>query len=252
MKKIGLIALLAALLCGAAVYLYLGSVEQRIAAANQVQEIEMTQVVVADRLIPAMTPITEDMLRYEQYPADYVNAGAAKSFEQVVGLLSDGTVVEGELILTAKLGTAEEIGTGLSCRVPDGMRAMTVNLETDAGAGGYITKGDRIDLMLYVTAEAEEGSKSGLRTESGETYRIGGSVVTVVLEAAEVLELGEVTFDSDGGGLYSGVTLALTPKDCLKLYAAMKQGQLYAALRQRDDVSRTDGGFYTVSDLLNG
>lgn len=256
MKKVGLIAALAALLCGVAVYFYMGTVEQRIAAASEKQRIELTQVVVANQLIPPYTEITEEMLRLEEYPANFVNKQAAKEVREVVGLRSDGTIVEGELLLTTMLGTSEEVGAGLSYVIPDGMRAMTVSVELDSGVGGYIAKGDLIDLMLYLPVESETGRDSRLVTKKGEVYLTKSSITTIVLEAAEVLEIGDASFDPAVDILYTGVTLALTPDDCLKLFAATEQananaGRIYATLRQRDDTAKTDTGIYSTADLLN-
>lgn len=271
MKKVGLIAAIAAIICGIAVYLYFGSIEQRINNEVEKQKVVTTRVVVAAQLIPPYTEITEEMLRYEEFPADYANKKAAKEFDEVVGLKADGTIVEGELILTSMLGTSEDVGASLSYDIPDGMRAMTVEVGINSGVGGYITKGDLIDLMLYLPVEAEEKDKNKednsetekkteekgnkIVTTQGETYQTNRAVTTVILEAAMVLELGDVTFDSSAGGTYGCLTLALTPDDCLKLYAAMKQadssnGQIYTILRQRGDVSETDTGFYSFAGVL--
>lgn len=268
MKKVGIIAALAAIICGIAVYLYIGSVEQRVEKANRPQEMEMTEIVVAAKLIPPYTEITSDMLRMEAFPAQYASRKAAKSIDDVVGYQADGTIVEGETILLSMLGTPEDIGASLSFEVPDGMRAMTVNVGIDSGVGGYITKGDMIDLMLYlpVTPEEEEEDEeipeeekteitgNKLISSDGETYVTAASLTSVVLEAAVVLELGDTSFNPENGGVYGSVTLALTPEDCLKLFAAKKQaeagGDLYAVLRQRGDNSPSDTGIYSFATVM--
>lgn len=257
MKKVGLIAVLAAIICGIAVYLYIGTVEQRIAAAGKKQKLEMTNVLVAAKEIPPYTEITEEMVKSRAVPADYVNPDAAREPEEVLGLCADGTIVEGEMFLTSKLGTPEELGASLSYDIPDGMRAMTVSIGRESGVGGYITKGDLIDLMLFLAAEYEDPEEPDrLVTSEGTTFRLNGGVTTVVLEAVTVMELGDVTFDDESGGLYSSLTLVLSPEDCLRLYSAMMQaqlngGELYATLRQRDDAAESEYGIHSFAGFLH-
>ena len=266
MKKVGIIAAIFAIICGIALYLYLGSVERRVAEARvkQQEPVEMADVVIAAERIPPYTAITEEMLRLESYPAEYVNKQTAKSFDEVIGLKADGTIAEGEIILVSKLGTSEELGASLSYDVPDGMRAMTIDMGVSAGVGGYLTKGDLIDLMLFMSTGASEDDEdtntdkktgSSLVTEAGVDFPTQQSITTVVLEAANILALGDVSFTAEGSGVYSSITLALSPADCLKLFTAMKQaqaggGELYATLRQRDDVSETDTGIYSFADVM--
>lgn len=235
MKKIGLIAALAAVICGIAVYLYISGVEQRIAAASRETKVETADILVAAREIPPFTEITEDMLAHTACPADYVRPEMATEAVQVLGLQADGTIVEGEPFLMTKLGTSETLGASLSYDIPAGMRAMTVSLGTDAGTGGYITKGDRIDLMMSLAVDPKsETDYSRFAPDSDKCFRTEERITTVVLKDAEVLELGEVTFDSEAGGLYSGLTLALTPEECLQVFSAMEQGgDFYALLRPR-------------------
>lgn len=270
MKKIGIIAAFAAVVCGIAIYFYIGNIEQRIAKAeNKKPELEMTNVVVAAQIIPPYTVITEKMLRVESRPVDYTSKDTAKELSQVVGYMADGTIASGEPILTSVLGTSEEIGASLSYEIPDGMRAMTISIGLEPGVGGYLTKGDLIDLMLFLPA-AEEGEKeenaedaSGteekkvnqLELNDGESFPLNSSLTTTVLESALVLELGDATYNAEEGGIYASLTLALESENCIKLFTAMQQsersgGAIYATLRQRGDVSNSENGFYSFSELL--
>ena len=250
MKKVSLIAALAALICGFAVYLYLNSVEERIARAEQEQAPEMTEIVVAARLIPPYTEVTADMLRLEQYPADYVSAQAIRSVDEVVGLRSEGAISEGQQLFPAMFSSGDGAGAALSFRVPEGMRAMTVPVTVSSGVGGYVVRGDLVDLLVWM-----QDIRSDSQNHHRETEPKSDTASRVLISGAMVLACGDVTVRENSGVLYANVTLALTPEECLKVFAALEEqekngGAIYLTLRHRGDGSATDGGIHTSAELL--
>lgn len=247
MKKIYLISALVAVLCGILVFGYVNATENKIAKLSEEKQLKMTSVVVAKTDIPPFTPITQDMLEYAQFPAGYVPENSAGFYKEVVGSIANGTIVKGEIIMLTAVGSLEDIGNSLSYQIPDGMRAITISVGTVSGVGGYIVKGDLIDVMVYIETD---DSKDSVKTSEGQSRKLPGGVVKTVLEAAQVLRTGEKGFAQDGSAVYSNLTLALSPADCEKIYAAMNQGSLYVTLRQIADDSETDTKAYSVTGLL--
>ena len=98
MKKIVIFALIAALCAGALLYFYLGNLE----AQKQV-EVQYDTVVAAATDIPAYTQITADMLTLKQIPQGYAHPLAARTVEEVVGLVTVSDILAGEEMLPSKL-----------------------------------------------------------------------------------------------------------------------------------------------------
>lgn len=218
MKKIYLIAAVLAIACGALVYVYFTGLEQRVAEAERehaLPEVEMTDVVVAAADIPPLTEISEDMLKIERYPADYMGEEVARSKEQVTGLQSDGTIVRGQIIMTTAVGTLEEVVPSLSAKVPKGMQAMTIGVDVSSGVGGYVVKGDRINILGFIPGNEEEDIPD-------ETL--------IAIDGAEVLVVGNKGYTGEDGAIYTSLTLALTEKQTLKLYELMNTANIYFTL----------------------
>lgn len=226
MKKIYLIALVFALLCGFLVYTYLGNVENRVAQAekeHQVPEVKMTGVVVAARDIPPMTEITEEMVFLDTFPEEYVDENAARTLDDVIGLQADGTIVKGQMIMTTAVGTLEEIIPDLAARIPEGMRAMTISVSTSSGVGGYIKADNSVDILGYIPGDPDENIPE---------------VLEITIRNAKVLAVGDAVYSDESGSLYSSLTLALTQSQTLQVLELIEKGDYYFTLYRMD----TDGG----------
>lgn len=249
MKKVYIISAIAALLCGLLVFKYVNDNNAKLAKLQEEKKIEMTGVVVAATEIPAFTPITKDMIKIAQYPAAYVHQDAARKAEDVIGKQANGTIAPGETIFTTVIGELEDIGESLSYKIPDGMRAMTVNLSTDSGVGGFITEGDFVDVLVYISTPEEE-DKDQIKPAKGAARTISGGTTKVVTGPVKVLKTGNKGYDPKSGTLYSSITLALTPDQCNQLYTAMNQGSLYVTLRQINDESKVDRSIHSATELM--
>ena len=222
MKKIYLIAIVVALLCGFLVYMYLGNVESRVAQAEKEHElppVEMTNVVVAVTEIPPYTPITEEMVVIERFPAEYVDENVATDLSQVKDLQANGTIVAGQMIMTTALGTLEDIVENLSASVPAGMRAMTLSVSTSSGVGGYVTDGDNVDILGYIPGDPEKDIPE---------------VLEVTIAGAKVLAVGDADYTAEDGKLYTSLTLALTQTQTLKVLELIEKGDYYFTLYRMD------------------
>lgn len=258
MKKIGLFAAIAALLCGFLIYSWLNSVEKRVEDAQAEQKIETVGIITAAVDIPPYTSITQDMLSISSFPAEYVPANAAKSYDEVLGMSADGTIYTGEMILTTAISKPEQTGGPLSYYIPDGMRAMTISVNSVSGVAGYITKGDLIDVMVYYEAEPEkeenegegEGKDNIIYTSFGTSFDASAGINIALLEGVEVLEIDTPFYTKEG--VYTSLTLALTTEQCTKLNLMQwREGAtLSLALRARDDRSEGSGSISSLSEAL--
>jgi len=180
-------------------------------------------VVVTTRPLPVGTRIAAADVKLVPWPQ---NAPLAGSFNTVENVLNRGITSALEMndpVTAAKLAPIEA-GAGLSPTIPEGMRAISVQVNEVIGVAGFVTPGTRVDVMA--------------------TFRRGTDGLTrVVVSNVQVLTAGtklEQDQNKTGAIPSSVVTLLLTPPDAEKVVLAAHEGQLMLALRNPLDVQSND------------
>jgi len=214
-KKVKLLALLAAIVTAVLLFVFLSSVIKFGGA-------DTTKVVTAAQDIPANTVITEQMLAVSDIPTDNVLAGAITKLSDVVGKTIQSNIYAGEQIISAKLIAAgDTTSTTLAYAIKPGMRAITIAVDATTGIAGMITPTNKIDLL-------------------GE-YDYNGKVYTsIIAEDIKVLAVDAVLSSTgkNGDGTtpgYTTLTLEVTPKQAMELSMATYSGTLRAILRSPVD-----------------
>lgn len=243
MKKIVIFALIAALCAGALLYFYLGNLE-----AQKHVEVQYDTVVAAAVDIPAYTQITGDMLTLQQIPQGYAHPLAARTIEEVVGLVTVSDIVAGEQVLPSKLKEFGQTDSGLAYVVPEGMRAVTVSVDEVSGVAGFLKRGDYVDVISYTSTSfdmkaAAAQAQTGADQTASEAPQGGTSQSTTVIAAQNVLIAAIGTSLSTGtnaGGDaapvgYNSVTLILTPEDAMRVVQGSRSGALVLILRASGD-----------------
>ena len=116
---------------------------------------------------------------------------AEGAFATVDELFADGTRVvlspieTSEPVLLAKLSGANGRAT-LSNLLSPGMRAVTIKTDEIAGVGGFVTPGDRVDVVLTRDAGAIEEVSENAAGAAGSTI-----TTEIVVENAKVLTVGQ-------------------------------------------------------------
>lgn len=243
MKKIVLFALIAALCAGALLYFYLGNLE----AQKQVQ-VQYDTVVAAATDIPAYTQITGDMVTLKQIPQGYAHPLAAKTVEEVVGLVTVSDIVAGEEMIPSKLKEFGQTDSGLSYVVPEGMRAVTVSVDEVSGVAGFLKRGDYVDVISYTSTSFDMKAADTAQPQTGtdqttESAQGGTSQSTTLIAAQNVLvaAIGTSLSSSTTNGEdpaaigYNSVTLILTPEDAMRVVQGSRSGSLILILRASGD-----------------
>jgi len=233
MKGRGLVvflALILATLATAGVFMYSRGVEEEAKSGGT-----MTQVVVSKVDLPARTDldqlIKDDQFRIIQVPETVVVDGAITSIDQLAGKNNSVAILAGEQIPAARI-SGNVPGGALA--IPDGMEAITVQLDTPRGVAGSINSGDQV--TIYSTFKDAPANGTGSKKE----------VTTVVLvPTAELLAVfrpptsavfgggeGETTGEQLPGTLT--VTLALTPEDAQHFVFSMEAGSVWFGLLPPD------------------
>ncbi len=241
MKKIVIFALIAALCAGALLYFYLGNLE----AQKEVQ-VQYDSVVVAAVDIPEFTPITSEMLTIQQIPQGYAHPLAARSIDEVVGLVTESNIVTGEQLLPSKLKQFGETDSGLSYVVPEGMRAVTIPVDEVSGVAGFLERGDYVDVISYtstsydvaVTNKTQNGTDPSAEPVQGDVSQSTTVVAAQnVLIAAIGTSLAATTNPTQDAATigYNSVTLILTPEDAMRVVQGSRSGSLVLILRASGD-----------------
>ena len=241
MRKIVIFALIAALCAGALLYFYLGNLE-----AQKEVKVEYDSIVVAAVDIPAFTPITGDMVTFQQVPLGYAHPLAARTIEEVVGLVTESEIIAGEEMLPSKLKQFGETDSGLSYVVPEGMRAVTVAVDEVSGVAGFLQRGDYVDVISYTSTSYEMPTADQAQTGTTETTDPAQNAVsqsTTVIAAQNILvaAIGRSLSSSTGSTEdqsaigYNSVTLILSPEDAMRVIQGSRSGSLILILRASGD-----------------
>ena len=233
MSPVRILVLLVALGAAGMAALLLGGVfgkkNQAVAAAGP--QVQMTEVLVAARDLDIGTAITADDLKWQKWPNDAVAGGYMtkdanpQALEGMIGAVSRTTVFSGEPITDTRLVRAES-SNFMAASLQPGMRAVSVEIREETGAGGFIKPNDRVDVILTAEAgNADDGMKRA-RTRT-------------LLQNIRVMAVGQTFRDSAGATENSGetqqtaktATLEVSPAEAELLQQGGEIGKLSLALR---------------------
>ncbi|MGB7288082.1 MAG: Flp pilus assembly protein CpaB [Salaquimonas sp.] len=237
MKKAQLIVLAGAIVAaGGAGYIAMGLAnkepEQQIIQANA-PSINYEKVLVASADVSMGTNVTEDMLTWQDWPADAVPDGFItqtlhpEAFDETVGSIARSPIYTGEPIRNNKLVRSDQ--GFMSAILPKGQRAVATSISTATSAGGFILPNDRVDVLM-----------TRRRTGEGEE----GFATEVVLENVRILAIDQTIQEQDGEAVVVGetATLQLSPREVEILTVAQQTAErLSLALRSIADAGENEG-----------
>lgn len=198
--------------------------------------VEMVQVIVAAEDIPFGAPIDRMKLTSQRWPADAVPTGAFTSLDTLLG--GNGNrrharrpIGRGDPITTARVSEFGERVTITQSLAPD-RRAVAIRVDAVTAVGGFVTPGDRVDIIL--TQSRGENFRSG-------TILQNIRVIGTDQDADEMRDTARVS---------RTVTVDVTAEEGQVLALAQQAGRLSLALRTVGDESRQPLGIVHLDDLL--
>ena len=208
-------------------------------------KVEFKSIVVASQPLGFGMALDRAQLVQIPWPQDALPQGA---FETIDALLAEGgrvvlsPIEPNEPVLLSKL-SGPNGRASLSNLLTPGMRAVAVKSDEIAGVGGFVTPGDRVDVVLTRDAgEIDETKKSA----SGAT---GSTIATeVVVENARVLSVGQGADERQTGPqVASSVTIEVNAEDAGKIALARNIGSLSLQLRAAGEGMGGSDGLTTIS-----
>jgi len=246
MNAARIIVLIAAALAAAAAayFVYQSSSSEPTIAEPQIVQAATVDVLAARRDLPVGDRVQASDLYWQAWPEDAVNPSqiirdrSPDAAEEFAGSVVRSEISEGEPVSPRYLLQAGEAGF-MSAVLGPGMRATSVPISAETGAGGFILPGDRVDVI--VSYEAEEEGSSRRRFFVAET----------VVENARILAIDQ-TFggEEDAESVVVGetATLELTPEQANAVVLAVARGEISLALRSLAD---GEGGPRLVATRAN-
>ena len=218
MKKIYIIAIVSAAISAILLFSYLQNYEKKGASGSieaQIANEEIVDVVVAKGEIPENTPLTAEMMEIKKVPKSAANPDAFSSVNAAVGKMSNVKILNQEQVLRArvydeKTGNSDSLALAMaSDRNCEGIdtRAITIEVDVEQGVGGFIQKGDRVDVLAAPGGQDPQGAEGKGKDAKENIY----------VEGAYVIRVGDQHYTTESG-VYTSVTIATNIENCQKLY----------------------------------
>lgn len=192
-------------------------------------------VIIPREQIEQGTKLEPAMFRIEERPDIGLPARVIKQLEEVDGQFARTRILAGDLLLADYMTTVRP-ASAITPKIPEGYRAVTINVNATSSVEGWALPGAKVDLVWA----------SQIRGKPG---------VTVIVQNAQVLS-AERMLDPNaqpGAPVPSTVTLLVTADDATKIALASTTGSLSLSLRGDADVGKgSTSGSMTVDDLLGG
>lgn len=194
-------------------------------AAAKVAPPATVSVVVAKFDLIAGEAVSADNMAVRSIPVDFAPGSALRpeQFDAKAGMRLARALRSGEPLLAEILQPAES--GGLSARVRQGIRALTIAVDDVNAVSGMLRPGDRIDLLFSARAQ---GTDAGTAVETAR----------VLVQNVAVLATGrQLKPGADEGGVrpFTSITVELSPEDATRLVVAQRTGRITALLRNPDD-----------------
>lgn len=224
MKKVKILAFVAAVIAAVLLYNFLNTLNQK-----AVVEVVKTGVLTASVNIPPNTPITSDMVEITQLPAEAVHAEAVVNEAAAIGKFSKYEITAGEQVLYTKLISPDGGGGDgtLAYEIKPGMRAISIGVGNLSGLVGMIKPHNTVDIIAQVQKPEKQ--------PEGEEKII--DYTTMLAENIKVLAVDNIisqegkTINPETGTAYTSVTLQVTVQQAMELNMSEYKGQLRLLLR---------------------
>jgi pilus assembly protein CpaB len=205
---------------------------RRMNGQRELVAVELKYVAPAKNLLPGEILKPENLVLVD-WPAANPVPGAFAGPADLMGRAVLYPMYQGQPI-TDKFLTAVGAGTGLSGRIPDGMRAIALRSDEVVGVAGFLLPGSHVDVIG--------------------TFRMDKypePTTMTILQDAEVLAAGhQIEPDPEGKpATVTVVTLLLTPSDAERAVLASSQATIHFVLRSGSDKVRIHDAPIPLSQL---
>jgi pilus assembly protein CpaB len=193
--------------------------------------IAMSEVLVASSNLQPGQKLTPDLVRWEKWPTTSVDAtfithaAVGSPDEAVKGTVVRVPILAGQPVVSTSIVHGDAGGIMAAMLTP-GMRAVSIVISAESGAGGFILPNDRVDVILT-------------RKFDGTPPRV---VSKAILSSVRVLAVDQTFSQTKDTKTVIGktATVELSPEQAEMISSAQGAGQLSLALRPLGDNAAVD------------
>lgn len=192
-------------------------------------------VVVAARDLPAGTIVSREDVETVAWPGSAVPEGIAQQAGDVVGMGLIMEVRKSEPMMVWKMAD-REAGGGLPITIPEGMRAVSVEVDEVVGVAGFVLPGTRVDVLATVMPGNDRAQ----------------TTTRIILQNVRALAADQrYQQEIQGEPQYvTVVTLLVTPEQAEALTLAATEGRIQLALRNTLDAEEVATSGRRITSLL--
>jgi len=238
MRPKSLVLLMLALGCGLVASIGINQVMAK--RGNQPASGETTPVLVAATEIGLGDPLLPELLKLEQWPSDKVPPGTLSKLSDTEDRRTRAKFYSGEPILEQKLfGIGEQFSA--TDQIPNGMRVVSVKVDTVSSGSGLVLPGDRVDLLLYVSENHSKG--------------IPNTTTKTILQELKVFAVNDIYergLNGENRITAQTISLLTTPEEAELVTLATNMGTIRLVLRSASDDTRSETVGITPAELLEG
>lgn len=217
-------------------------------AAPEPVKIPTKLILVANNTIPVGKFVSLEDLSWQEWPAEaptdsFIDKEAEpEALEKMVGAVARLDVIRGEPVTKAKLVHPGTAGF-MSVMLTPGMRAVSVEIEAETAAGGFIQPNDRVDVIVTREVESKSGNGNGMQNIRSDLILANIRVLAIdTLYGTPPAESNDEPATGQGAAIIgSRATLELSERDTMLLNTARKAGDISLTLRSVADSSAPQG-----------
>ena len=185
------------------------------ARLNTTADSNMESVVVAAVEIPFGQMVEAQHVKVVSMPKGTAPSDAFDSVEKVTGRIATFTLLQGDILRTARL--AEHLGgSTLASLIEPNKRAISVRVDDVVGVGGFLLPGNRVDVLA---------------TKKLSGYSNNAEFETILYDLRVLAVDQTASTDKTQPVVVRAVTLEMTPEEAEVLVKAQTEGKLQLALR---------------------
>lgn len=234
-RKILAIAIVLSIITSGFIFAYINNL------TKSPSEGEKIRVYIAAKTIPERTKINIADIKSVEIEKKNAQNGCLSRKDDIIGKWVKETIYEGEQIRKDRI--VDEKKVNLAYNIPEGKRAVSININEASGVSYHIIPGDYVDIAA--TFDKDEG-----REAYGKV--IYNRVTKIILQNVQVLATGENTQSDSKDSKKSipkTITLAVDINDVENIVYASEASTLKVLLRPVDDKGTKNSTGITRTDI---
>lgn len=219
---------------------------------TEMQAEAKVEVLVAKAALKAGHMPGEADVKWQSWPKSAIFPGAIvkknddeKIADLVKGKLNRAVAVDEPILRSALI---KDTGNNLAAALDPGMRAVAIDVKANSSAGGFISPGDYVDIILVYKAKVQPLDNADLLSRKVINENISDLASETILKKIKVLAIDQTASrPEDKIKVGKTVTLAVDARGAEVLALAGQMGDLTLSLRGLGDDSDSKSA-YTVTD----